>query len=235
MLLDDADFLRRQYASPDRLATRMSVWVDDPASPSPQDVALAALAELPIARLLEVGCGTGAFASHCQSVLGCHVQALDQSASMVERARARGVEAEVGRVEELPYESGVFDAVVAAWMLYHVRELERALSEIARVLRPGGRLVAITNGRGHLGEMWAALGETPPEPSFRRDNGLDLLQPWFRTVTRRDLTTRAVFAGRASIDAYLRSVDVNVAPDRLAVFPEPFAAHGEPTVFIADV
>ena len=44
---------------------------------------------------------------------------------MVELARARGVDARVGDVQELPFADGAFDCVVAAWMLYHVPDLDR--------------------------------------------------------------------------------------------------------------
>ena len=53
-----------------------------------------------------------------------------------------------------------FDTVVAAWMLYHVPDLDRGLAEIARVLTPGGRLVAVTNSELHLEEARAHAGVT---------------------------------------------------------------------------
>ncbi len=234
MALDDPDFVRRQYASTDRLSTRASVWQDQPSSPSPQDLALAALAELPIGRLLEVGCGNGAFAARCQGELGCQVVALDLSEAMVEAARALGVAAIVGNVEALPFAAESFDAVVAAWMLYHVPDLDRALSEIHRVLRPGGRLVAITNGDDHLAGLWSAVGGSRLPSSFSRENGERILGDRFRAVARLDLVSRAVFPDRATIEAYVCSIDAPAPPDRLARLPEPFVAHGTPTVFIAD-
>lgn len=234
MSLDNPNFVSRQYASTDRLATRASVWHDDPASPSPHEVALASLAELPTRRLLEVGCGRGAFARRCADTLGCEVIATDLSEAMVASARALDLDARVASVEALPFSAGAFDAVVAAWMLYHVGDLPKAMAEIARVLRPGGRLVAITNGEGHLAELWSAVGRSAPAPSFSRGSGRGILEPWFPRVERRDLTSTARFPDRQSIAAYLASVDVAIDPARLAQLREPFEAHGEPTVFIAD-
>lgn len=151
-----------------------------------------------------------------------------------EAARARGVPTVAGTVEELPFADGSFDAVLAAWMLYHVPDLERGLAEISRVLRPGGRLVAITNGDEQLSELWSAIGAPAPRPSFSRENGEARLGPWFTTVARRDLRSTAVFPDRASVAAYLGSVGQAVEPGLLASLPEPFTARGTPTVFIAD-
>ena len=77
----------------------------------------------------------------------------------------------LGDVQELPFPDGTFDAAVAAWMLYHVPDRDRAISELARVLRPGGRLVAITNGRDHLAELWHAVEHEGFETGFSGENG----------------------------------------------------------------
>jgi len=75
--LDDDRFVHDQYRSTARLEARISVWHPDAAGRWPQDVALAALAEREPGRLLEVGCGTGAFAERCAADLRCEVIALD--------------------------------------------------------------------------------------------------------------------------------------------------------------
>ena len=171
MDLDDADFVRDQYATTARLETRMAVRRPDADGRTPQDVALATLAAVKPARLLEVGPGTGAFAARCARELRCHVIALDTSADMVAATRARSVEAVLGDVQDLPFDDGSFDAAVAAWMLYHVPGRDRALGELARVLRPDGRLVAITNGRRGLSELYDLVGAERPASTFSSENG----------------------------------------------------------------
>jgi ubiquinone/menaquinone biosynthesis C-methylase UbiE len=64
----------------------------------------------------------------------------------------------------IPVADDAADIVVAAWMLYHVPDLDAVLREVRRVLRPGGTLVAVTNGAAHL----AALpGQFRPRPGGR--------------------------------------------------------------------
>ena len=86
--------------------------------------------------------------------LEAEVIGIDQSERMVEIQRSNGIDARRGDVEALPFADAEFDVAIAAWMLYHVPDLDRGLRELARVLRPGGRLVAVTNGVDHLQELW---------------------------------------------------------------------------------
>src|SRR5207247_10358646 len=78
-------------------------------------------------RVLEVGAGPGEFAERLGRDLGVEVIAADLSPRMVELARDRGVDARLGDVQELEFEDGSFDCAVAAWMLYHVPDLDRGL------------------------------------------------------------------------------------------------------------
>jgi SAM-dependent methyltransferase len=153
---------------------------------------------------------------------------------MVRETAARGVTAIVGDVTRLPFADGEFDCAVAAWMLYHVPDLDTAIGELARVLAPGGRLVAITNGAEHLRELYAAVGAAKLESSFSRENGAERLARHFAPVERTDLRAQAVFADRAAAAAYLATLGQGELAERLPDFTEPFVASGAPTVFVAD-
>jgi SAM-dependent methyltransferase len=231
--LDDDDFVRGQYGSTAKLEARISVWQPDSDGRWPQDVALAALAELRPSRVLEVGCGTGALAARCARELGCEVVALDSSPEMVAATRARGVDATVGDVQDLPFGDGSFDAALAAWMLYHVPDRDRAIGELARVLRPGGRLVAITTGRDHLADLWHLVGAEKYESSFSRENGGAQLERHFTEVERHDVRSQAVFADRAAAAAYMATLERGALSARLPEFTEPLVAHGAVAVFVA--
>jgi SAM-dependent methyltransferase len=232
--LDDDGFVQDQYASTAKLQTRIAVWQPGADGSSPQDLAIERLAERSPARLLEVGPGTGALAERCKAQLRCEVVALDSSPEMVRVTAARGVTAIVGDVTHLPFADGEFDCAVAAWMLYHVHDLDTAIGELARVLRPGGRLVAITNGDDHLRELYAAVGAAKLESFFSRENGAEPLARHFAQVDRTDLRARAVFADREAAAAYLATLGRGELAERLPEFSEPFVAGGAPTVFVAD-
>lgn len=109
--------------------------------------------------LLDVGCGDGALASTL-SRRGANVTGLDADPRMLTAARARANAASVtlelvhGHAEALPFPDGEFDRVVAVTVLCFVHKPDRAIAEMARVLKPGGRLVIGELGRWSL---WAAI------------------------------------------------------------------------------
>jgi ubiquinone biosynthesis O-methyltransferase len=109
-------------------------------------------------RVLDVGCGDGAFALDLAS-RGAVVTGIDASAAMIDAAkdRAKRAKADVtfrlGTAEQLPFPSEQFDFVTAITILCFVDDATPVFREIARVLRPRGRLVI-----GELGKWstWAA-------------------------------------------------------------------------------
>lgn len=104
-------------------------------------------------RVLDLCCGTGDLAIEAERA-GGQVTGLDFSPRMLERARKRSASViwVLGDVLALPFESGRFDAVTVGFGIRNVADLAGALSEIRRVLRPGGRLaiLEITRPRGLL-------------------------------------------------------------------------------------
>lgn len=107
----------------------------------------------PGARLLEVGAGTGQDSVYFQEQ-GLTVVAADLSPVMVERCRAKGVEAHVMDFLHLDFPAGSFDAVYAMNCLLHVpnRDLPAVLAAIRAVLRPGGLFFLGVYGGGESGE-----------------------------------------------------------------------------------
>ena len=236
MRLDDPDVVRREYASEAGLRARHSIYhgLQEPAAP---EVALAAVREVAPLRVLEVGCGWGEFAERVARELGAEVVALDLSERMVELARERGVDARVGDVQALPFGDDEFDCVVANWMLYHVPDVDRALAEIARVLRPGGRLVAATNGLRHLEELWSLVGRVKAEEPARffAETGGEVLRRHFARVERRDVAGPVEFPDADAVRGYIAS---SVAHKHLAEtvpdFAGPLIATRVNAIFVAE-
>ena len=108
----------------------------------------------PGARVLDAACGTGDLAIADRKAGAAHVIGLDFSERMLERARRKAPELEwvQGDMLELPFEDGAFDAATVGFGVRNVADLELALRELRRVLRPGGRLaiLEITQPRGPL-------------------------------------------------------------------------------------
>lgn len=107
-------------------------------------------------QVVDVGCGTGTLAIAAKSRVGATgtVCGIDASPEMIARARKKakkhGVEVrfENAVVEKLPFADGTFDAVLSTLMLHHLgrKTRQQCLREIRRVLKPGGRVVAIDFG-----------------------------------------------------------------------------------------
>ncbi|MFM9135986.1 MAG: class I SAM-dependent methyltransferase [bacterium] len=105
-------------------------------------------AEWPYERVLEIGAGTGFFVLNLmQAGLAKSAVVTDISPGMVEVAVRNGtglgldVTGQVADAETLPFEDGEFDLVIGHAVLHHIPDVELALREVLRVLRPGGRFV----------------------------------------------------------------------------------------------
>ena len=232
MSLDDPERVLEQYAREDNLRARQRLY-EEMSGPNALDVLWQTLVEWSPRRVLEVGGGPGELSERMQKELGAEVSYLDISPRMVELARERGVDAQVGDVQSLPFEDGTFDTVVAAWMLYHVPDIDRGLAEIARVLRPGGALIAVTNSVTHISELRELMAYPDGhQETFNRENGEQFLQKHFGEIERLDLETEVTVRDRQKLVDYQQSTTVPTQP-----VPEdvelPFLIHGRTSIFLA--
>ena len=103
--------------------------------------------------ILEIGFGTGLNLEHYPERVR-RLTAVDPGVGMSRLARHRieqsqiDVDLHVQTAEELPFEDERFDCVVSTWTLCSIQEAGRAVSEIGRVLRPGGRYIFLEHGLG---------------------------------------------------------------------------------------
>jgi len=235
MRLNDPVLVRRQYASEDGLAVRRDYQLRFREGPDAFDVAYAAVAEAEPRRVLEVGCGMGNFAERVARETSAEVVATDLSPRMVELARERGLDAQVADVQELPFAEREFDCAVANAMLYHVEHPDRAIAELARVLEPGGHLVAVTIGAEHMAEVWRLVGYVQPERPFSRENGAEQLARHFRAVERRDVDASLLFPDEEAVHRYVDStIFSDEVPRPLPDVEAPIRAGVRATVFVAE-
>jgi len=107
-------------------------------------------------RILDLGCGDGQLTERIVQS-GASVTGIDASAKMVAAARTRGIAAEEGSAESLPCADHSFDAVFSNAALHWVRGQGAMMTEVRRVLCPGGRFVAEMGGLGNIAAIRVAF------------------------------------------------------------------------------
>jgi ubiquinone/menaquinone biosynthesis C-methylase UbiE len=104
-------------------------------------------------RVLDVGCGKGRFARvFREQEPEAEIWGLDISEEML-RFVPEGIHTRAGSMTELPFENAFFDAAYATESLEHAVEIEKAVSEICRVVKPGGRIAIIDKNAAHWGRL----------------------------------------------------------------------------------
>jgi demethylmenaquinone methyltransferase / 2-methoxy-6-polyprenyl-1,4-benzoquinol methylase len=138
--------LPRRY---DQLSAALSFWQD----PRWRRTLVDAVAPTDGERLLDVATGTGMVAAEILARADCTVVGLDQSAAMLSGARVRFAHEEAGRVEllegqaeALPFRDASFDALTFTYLLRYVDDPAATMRELARVVRPGGRIASLEFG-----------------------------------------------------------------------------------------
>lgn len=190
-----------------------------------------ALLKLPAhASILELGCGHGLLWKENLDRIppGWRITLSDLSTGMLDAAwRNLVVTGRAFRFEEIdaqsiPSEDETFEAVIANHMLYHVPDRPKAIGEIKRVLKAGGRLVATTVSENHMKEMMDWLQRVSDEEyasraalSFTLENGREQLTSFFRHVHASRYEDSLKITELEPIMAYIRSgiavADINEA------------------------
>lgn len=211
-----------QYATPDRLKARLALHERYGPAVETFHAWLFRQVQAPrTAKVLEVGCGSG----HLWTVNARHVPNTwsitlsDRSEGMIAEARANlesvGLRPDmrVHSVTDMPYEDASFDLAFANHMLYHVSDTESAISELRRVLKPGGRLYAATNGANHMRQVHEELAAL-----VRSVPGLEVERP--------DIALFSLETGKGLLERYFGDVRVFERRDGLVVNePEPYVRY----------
>jgi SAM-dependent methyltransferase len=98
-------------------------------------------------RVLDIGCGEGQIARLAVAGGASFVAGVDPTAAQIAVAAERGCDVHYARAgaATLPFAAGSFDAAVACLVFEHIAEVDQAIAEVARVLRPGGRFCFFLN------------------------------------------------------------------------------------------
>ena len=177
--------------------------------------AVAADQPLPYERAMELGCGTGFFLLNLmQSGVATKGSVTDLSPGMVKVALRNAenlgleVDGRVADAERIPYDDNTFDLVVGHAVLHHIPDVEQALSEVLRVLKPGGRFV-FAGEPSTIGDFYARWMSRATWWATTNVTKLGPLKSWRRPQEELDESSRA-----AALEAV---VDIHTFdPDELA-------------------
>jgi len=170
-------------------------------------------------RVLELGCGDGCHWEKRIEKLpeGCTIILSDISDGMISEVKKRihhkKVTTEVIDVQSIPYDNDYFDVVIANHMLFHVPDLEKAMFEIQRVLKPAGTFYAATDSnegiRPYLHsvlKLFDASNDAFTEKiSFSVENGCDLLKKYFRHIDKYEYDYPLVVTNTSDLMRWLLS------------------------------
>lgn len=217
--LHDAGHVREQYRDSSSFRARVDLHARYSTNPVAWPEWIGGLLPLDeCSSVLDVGCGPGYLWRSRSLPPHTRIVATDLSFGMVSEARAQIITQRfafaTADAQTLPFADASFDLVVANHMLYHVPDLPAALREFVRVLRPGGRLLAATNGRAHFKELRETLGiEWRYVDMFGLDNAAERLAPYFTDVVVERHPDSLMVPEVEPVMDYVRSMSTFWKPD----------------------
>jgi SAM-dependent methyltransferase len=216
--INDPTHVRRQYHTPDNLQVR--IQTHEQYSQPKVDLPHWVVEQIPwdgTERIIDVGCGNGAYTEVARQ-RGRYYIAADLSFGMLQTLPFPNLPRVNLDAQFLPFTSNSADLLMANFMLFHVPDLDQAIAELARVLRPGGRLLASTNSSHTMPELPAlgqaaarrlGLADLPLFPqrqlTFDLETGAAALERHFSQVTRHDLPGALIFPSPEPVIAYIAS------------------------------
>ncbi len=213
MSLVDESVVKNQYATAGRLQTRISIHEKYSRNKQPFGEWVVSHYHLNAGEtVLELGCGTGSMWQGVVLPEKCRLTLTDLSAGMIETCKANTAHLQadyrVCDAMNLPWADGSFDVVIANMMLYHVPDIDRALSEIRRVMKLGGRFYAATFGEHGVVEAVCDLLGLPFSGNhrFTMENGSAQLSRHFSRIAADRREDALDITDVSDLIVYLRSM-----------------------------
>lgn len=200
--MNKTEYVRKQYSDAKNLSIRIKLHANH--STNKTGISSWLFEQYQFAenyRILELGCGNGSqWEGRIDSLPEASTLVLsDFSEGMVECVKKQyhmheHVSFERIDIQEIHYPDETFDMIIANYMLYHIPDLPKALSEVKRVLKTGGKFYCATNGNGGMApylhhalkQFDPATNAFMPEWTFSLQNGAALLEQYFVDVKRCD-------------------------------------------------
>lgn len=195
--MNDLSVVKRQYATANNLNTR--ILIHDKYSTNKMGFGNWIISNYKIdkgMKVLELGCGTGDMWKNRESLISrCSKLILSNfSEGMIAAAKETvgnydNIEYKVLDIQNIPYEDGIFDIVIANMMLYHVPDIDKGLAEVRRVLKKDGSFYCATYGEHgiteYLSKILDAYGvEDNLNKNFTLQNGYNILKKLFLKVEK---------------------------------------------------
>ncbi|MBQ8278432.1 MAG: class I SAM-dependent methyltransferase [Roseburia sp.] len=197
--MNDTAVVKQQYKNADKLNIRIALHEKYSTNKVPFGDWIVSNYDIKQgSRVLELGCGTGSIWNNNLHLLdnGSEIVLSDFSEGMLNTARKNlgehpNLSYQVIDIQDIPFEDNTFDVIIANMMLYHVPDLKKGLSEVARVLKEDGTFYCATYGEnGIIQYIESLLKEYGVKDDmnklFTLQNGTGILAEHFEKVQRLD-------------------------------------------------
>jgi len=216
------EYAKLQYNSHENLTNRMNLWSY---GSNPESLPRWIFSKIQLQeneRVLELGCGTGHLwlENYRDIPSTCSIVLSDFSQQMLDKAKENlqplnlPINFKIINAEKIPYGNQNFDVVIGCHMLYHIPNIEKALVEITRVLKPSGRFISTTVSQHHIRELKDFLSEfglysdekLKLFTEFRNETGRDILKPYFTEISFEEYINHVSITTLAPLIKYIESM-----------------------------
>lgn len=226
--MDSQDRVKEQYKNADNLNARINLQSYNTNKEDWNEWFFRKMDIPEQSKILELGCGNGLLWNKNKDSIKdtWDISLSDFSEGMLECAKQnlnnKKIKYRVVDIQDIPYENESFDVIIARHMLYHVSDIDKALSEVKRVLKPNGRFYVSTNGKEHMQELKAIVEAYDKDlkcnpqklaQKFGIENGGEILSKYFSYVSVEEFNGQIVIDKVDPVVSYVLSCSKNNLAD----------------------